>query len=109
LLQFDEYINPGQRAESGHTQRENIMKQFFIAAGLLAFVTACASAPAPQATQATHYWESSASGNKYRVDEQHCQREAGAGERLAEFDVSSESFDAYRGCMVSRGYVLREY
>jgi hypothetical protein len=84
------------------------MKQAVFAAGLLVLLGACASAPAGKPT---HYWESSsASTNKYRLDEQNCQKQAsGDARHFPEFAADSDSYDAYRSCMVSRGYVLREY
>jgi curli biogenesis system outer membrane secretion channel CsgG len=73
-----------------------------------ALIAGCAAAPA---TKATHYWESdTASANRYRVDEHACQQDAGsvvAGQPA--FDADSGSYEAYRECMVSRGYVLRQY
>ncbi len=68
----------------------------------------CAAAPA---TKATHYWQSdTASTNRYRVDEHACQADAGnAAPGQATFDPASNSYEAYRECMVSRGYVLRQY
>lgn len=84
------------------------MKQILAAAALLVVAAACTSTPtAPP----THYWESStASGNKYRVDDQSCQQAAaGDASRQPQFELDSESFEAYRTCMMGRGYVLREY
>jgi hypothetical protein len=84
------------------------MKQLFAALAVLALFAGCASAPQ---SKPTHYWESSkVSANKYRVDEQSCQQQAGTpGERFPEFDPSSESYEAYRACMIEQGYVLRHY
>jgi hypothetical protein len=84
------------------------MKQAFAAASLLLLFAGCATAPQ---TQPTHYWESSsASTNKYRVDAQDCQNQAGSPtEQFPAFDASSDTYGAYRACMIERGYVLREY
>lgn len=78
------------------------------AASLVVLAGACASAPAEKAT---HYWESdTASSNRYRVDEQACQQQAsGDSAQFPSFDAGSESYETYRECMVSRGYVLRNY
>jgi hypothetical protein len=80
----------------------------FTTAALLAIVTGCASAPEPTPT---HYWESSAKApeNRYRMDNLACQSETQAETGSAVFEPGTESFDNYRECMVSRGYVLRQY
>jgi hypothetical protein len=84
------------------------MKYLFATAGLLVMFAGCASAPQ---SKPTHYWESpTASENKYRADEQSCQQRAGsAGQHFPQFDASSESYEAYRSCMIEQGYVLRQY
>lgn len=84
------------------------MSRFFAAAVAVAVLAGCASAPA---TQPTHYWESSkaATENRYRVDNLACQTESQSAQGSAQLDPSSPSFDNYRECMVSRGYVLRQY
>jgi hypothetical protein len=78
------------------------------AAALVAIMAGCASAPE---TQPTHYWESSkVSENRYKADNMACQTAVlGAPTAEQAFDAGSESFDSYRECMVSRGYVLRQY
>jgi hypothetical protein len=82
--------------------------KIFAAAAVLAVFAGCASAPEPDAT---HYWESSAkaSENRYRVDNLACQASTQANQATAAFEPGSESFDDYRECMISRGYVLRQY
>lgn len=83
------------------------MYRTLIAAALVAVVTGCASAPP---AQPTHYWESSkADDNRYRVDNVSCQKSLPDGTASAAFEPGSASFEHYRDCMVSRGYVLREY
>lgn len=82
----------------------------FAALGAVAGMSGCASTPSAD-TQATHYWESSkdATQNRYRVDNLACQSSAQANAGSAIFEPGSESFDAYRDCMINRGYVLRQY
>ncbi len=81
------------------------------AAALVAMVAGCASTPEPESSQATHYWESSkqASESRYRIDNLACQTAVDADQGSAMFELNSESFDAYRECMISRGYALRQY
>jgi hypothetical protein len=38
-----------------------------------------------------------------------CQAQTQAEQGSAMFDPNTESFEAYRECMISRGYVLRQY
>lgn len=82
---------------------------FIAAAALLAVTAGCASAP--ESTQATHYWESSrdAPENRYRADNLACQASSQVASGEAVFEPGSTSFDNYRDCMISRGYVLRQY
>lgn len=84
-----------------------MLKSIVAALFLLSF-WGCAST---DAQRATHYWESeNASSNRYQADEHSCQRAASEQTGNADvFSVSSESYAAYRDCMVSRGYVLRQY
>jgi len=79
------------------------------AAAAMAIVAGCASAPEPQ--QATHYWESDSNApeRRYRVDNMACQAQTQAEQDSAMFDPDTESFEAYRECMINRGYVLRQY
>ena len=83
--------------------------RIFAAAAALAVIAGCASAPQDQ--QATHYWasEKKASESRYRVDNMACQAQTQAEQGSAMFDPNTESFEAYRECMISRGYVLRQY
>lgn len=80
----------------------------FAAASVLALVAGCASAPE---TEPTHYWASpeKASENRYRVDNLACQAHTRADQPESEFEPDSQSFASYRECMISRGYVLRQY
>lgn len=82
--------------------------KIFAAAAVLAVLAGCAAAP--QQT-ATHYWESSkqASENRYRMDNMACQANSQAETGSAMMDPNTESFESYRECMISRGYVLRQY
>lgn len=75
------------------------------------FVLSCWGCASTDVQRATHYWESEkASSNRYQADEHNCQRAASEQTGEADvFSVSSESYAAYRECMVSRGYVLRQY
>ena len=74
-------------------------------------VLLCWGCSSTEPQRATHYWESeNASSNRYQADEHSCQRAASEQTGNADvFSVSSESYAAYRECMVSRGYVLRQY
>lgn len=80
-----------------------------VAAAVL--VLSCWGCASTDAQRATHYWESdNATSNRYQADEHSCQQTA--SEQTGDtdvFSVSSESYAAYRDCMVSRGYVLRQY
>ncbi|MGA1677334.1 MAG: hypothetical protein ACO377_13010 [Pseudomonadales bacterium] len=74
-------------------------------------VLSSAGCATTEVARATHYWESEkASANRYQSDEHNCQRSAGERTGTSDvFSVSSDAYAAYRECMVSRGYVLRQY
>lgn len=80
----------------------------FAAMALVALMAGCASNPE---AQPTHYWESAAKApeNRYRMDNLACQAEVGGDPSAGMFEPGSDSFQAYRDCMISRGYVLRQY
>ena len=68
-------------------------------------VAACSAQPRPDAT---HYWESDeASHTRYNSDNSACAAEGKVQAGI--FDASSPSFEDYKDCMISRGYVLRTY
>jgi hypothetical protein len=79
-----------------------------VAAAVLTLFAGCASAPD---NKPTHYWESAskATENRYRVDNLACQADSQAQSGSAQFEPGSESFGNYQECMISRGYVLRQY
>ncbi|MDZ7669309.1 MAG: hypothetical protein U5Q16_07760 [Gammaproteobacteria bacterium] len=80
----------------------------FAAMMLVAMMAGCAS---NAEVAPTHYWESAerAPENRYRIDNQACQAEVEGETGNAMFEPASDSFQAYRDCMISRGYVLRQY
>lgn len=81
----------------------------FATAAFIALVAGCASST-PEMPP-THYWESAAKApeNRYRADNLACQAEINADTPTSMFEPGSDSFEAYRECMISRGYVLRQY
>ena len=74
-------------------------------------VAAIAGGCAATAEQApTHYWDAADAKTQrdYRSDDAQCATSNGA-ESQGEMSLSSDSFQAYRDCMIGRGYVLRTY
>ena len=77
----------------------------FVAAGM----TGCATTESGQtATNATHYWESTAPTKKYNADHESCEQKTEV-DADGELNANSASFDAYRDCMIGQGYTLRTY
>ena len=78
--------------------------------GCLAILMAgCASTePTQSGSQATHYWESTASKRQYSADHAACEQ-ATQVDANGELNPNSTSFDAYRNCMIEQGYTLRTY
>jgi len=78
--------------------------------GCLAIIMAgCGSTEPTQGdSQATHYWESTASKRQYTTDHAACEQ-ATEVDANGELDPNSTSFDAYRNCMIEQGYSLRTY
>ncbi|MEZ5560489.1 MAG: hypothetical protein R3E86_18330 [Pseudomonadales bacterium] len=74
---------------------------------IVVLAAACSSSNAPAPT---HYWESSNATTKarYSLDNQACENQAAVGESGV-MKAQTDSFDAYRECMTSKGYVLRTY
>lgn len=70
-------------------------------------VAACTSTPQEPPT---HHWqaESAKTDRDYRIDNQACQQQFGMDENTPAV-LESDSFEAYRSCMVAKGYVLRSY
>ncbi len=60
--------------------------------------------------QATHYWQAKNAKTErdYKIDNGNCQDVTGI-EQIAAMQTESPSFEAYRDCMVEKGYVLRTY
>lgn len=77
---------------------------------LAAFSVAIVGCATTQAPEPTHYWESSnsASSNAYRNDNSQC-GDLTEMTPTAPMAAGTDSFDAYRACMIERGYVLRTY
>ena len=73
----------------------------------LAFLGACTS---DIQSRATHYWqaETAKTERDYKIDHGACSREHRIDDAEA-MPADSISFDAYRDCMVAKGYVLRTY
>lgn len=75
-------------------------------AALLLMLGACASAPNQKPT---HYWDAKAKPqSEYQQDNAACESQNGA-ESSNPMLAKSGAFQAYRDCMISRGYVLRTY
>lgn len=68
------------------------------------FLIGCTAAHSP-----THYWEAadSKTEHQYKLDQNACN--SGSPADSGEFNASSPEFEAYRECMINRGYVLRTY
>lgn len=77
---------------------------------LAAFSVATVGCATTEAPEPTHYWESSnsATSNAYRNDNSQC-ADLTKITPTAPMAASTDSFDAYRACMIERGYVLRTY
>jgi hypothetical protein len=88
---------------------EGSTMKMFATAALIALVAGCAS-NTPE-MKPTHYWESAAKApeNRYRADNLACQAQVEADAPASMFEPDSKSFETYRECMISRGYVLRQY
>ena len=73
----------------------------------LVLATGCSTTPTQKPT---HYWEGAQAKpeHQYKADEHACQ---GASEldTTGEITAASAAFDAYKDCMITRGYVLRTY
>ena len=68
--------------------------------------TGCASSTQ---TKPTHYWDAAAKPEtKYQSDNSACEAANGA-EASNPMLAESGAFQAYKDCMVERGYVLRTY
>ena len=70
-------------------------------------IAACAT---ETSLQATHYWQAQEAKTErdYKVDNGDCRHITGLEEPEA-MQSESPSFEAYRDCMVEKGYVLRTY
>lgn len=77
---------------------------------LLAFSFASFGCAVTESPEPTHYWESSNSANShtYRNDNSQC-ADLTEIKPTAPMPAGTDSFDAYRACMIERGYVLRTY
>ena len=86
-------------------------KRLLVAAAMGLLLSACASTPdnneAPTPA-ATHYWQSEVSTQTYNRDNTVCQRTTDSTSS-GELDPNSLSFQAYRDCMIEKGYTLRTY
>ena len=60
--------------------------------------------------QATHFWQAKEAKTQrdYKIDNGNCQDSNGI-KQPATMQQESPSFEAYRDCMVEKGYVLRTY
>ena len=87
------------------TERAGIFR--ILLAGALTLVFAgCA---ATSSKQPTHYWDAKAKPeSRYQADNQACEAANGA-EASNPMLAGSGEFQAYKDCMISRGYVLRTY
>lgn len=85
---------------------QNILN-LLIAISFSTLLAACAAAPS---AQATHYWqaEKAKTEREYSIDHGACHEQYGTGDSNP-MRPASPSFEAYRQCMVEKGYVLRSY
>ena len=73
------------------------------------FVVGCASTePTTANAGPTHYWDADVPAETYTRDNVTCQRATDSSSTEA-FETDSMSFQAYRDCMITKGYTLRNY
>ena len=81
----------------------------FLVAGILAMgLAGCATTSPDTRAKATHYWESNVSAKQYNADHAACEARTHV-DADGQLDPNSTSFEAYRDCMISEGYSLRNY
>lgn len=77
-----------------------------IASVLVLLFSGCA---ATSSQKPTHYWDAKAKPeSRYQADNEACESANGA-EASNPMLADSGAFQAYRECMISKGYVLRTY
>lgn len=77
-----------------------------LAAFAIVLITGCASSGQ---TKPTHYWDAAAKPeSKYNSDNSACESANGT-EVSNPMQADSGAFQAYKDCMIERGYVLRTY
>lgn len=78
---------------------------FFVASAVVLMAGCAASGQ----VKPTHYWDAAAKPeSKYQSDNSACETANGA-EASNPMVADSGAFQAYKDCMVERGYVLRTY
>ena len=77
---------------------------------LIPFFTLTVACATESSLQATHYWQTKEAKTErdYKIDNGTCQDNTGI-EQPTTMQSESPSFEAYRDCMVEKGYVLRTY
>ena len=72
-----------------------------------ALIAACSTSPREHPT---HYWQATdaKTEREYRIDNDTCNSQLGIDDAIP-MPTESPSFEAYRNCMVEKGYVLRSY
>jgi hypothetical protein len=85
------------------------MKQTLLMILLAGFATGCMSSNSTQSP--THRWESTTAADEvqYRNDHARCQMQADTQSHNKAYEAASQSFVAYKQCMVNRGYELTAY
>ena len=85
------------------------MKQSLVIILLAGLATGCVTSNGTQSP--THRWESTTAADEvqYRNDHARCQQLADRQADSKTYEAGSETFVAYKQCMVNRGYELTAY
>lgn len=85
------------------------MKQTLLIILLAGMATGCMTSNSNQGP--THRWESTTAADEvqYRNDHARCQAQADAQIDKQAYEADSQTFVAYKQCMVNRGYELTAY
>jgi hypothetical protein len=85
------------------------MKQTLLMILLAGLATGCMTSNNTQ--NPTHRWESTTAADEvqYRNDHARCQMQADTQSDIKAYEAGSQSFVAYKQCMVNRGYELTAY
>ena len=77
---------------------------------LIPFSLLFAACSSTEVQHPTHFWKATEAKTErdYRIDNGACHEQFGV-EESTEMFAESPSFEAYRNCMVEKGYVLQSY